>query len=259
MIILLSKKGYTILFILVFAFTAAVFYFGFKYEKKYFTLIVDPNLKVKYDGKNWIIITDNLAKLEPDVEVYDYNGYLGKYGVSYLKNNNRWIVYDKDMKEVDNEGDIVAFKSKLNTKYYEVAREEISLSDRETIDKILKNNKIDITSENAYSSKYRIDLNGDRKEDTLFISNLFSSDNVSGDAYTLALAIIKNKEYVIKLIGQENDNSFMVPALKLDAIFDVDGDGYKEIVLTSSSYGDSNVCVSVTGIVKNGIKALVQC
>ena len=150
MIILLSKKGYTILFILVFAFTAAVFYFGFKYEKKYFTLIVDPNLKVKYDGKNWIIITDNLAKLEPDVEVYDYNGYLGKYGVSYLKNNNRWIVYDKDMKEVDNEGDIVAFKSKLNTKYYEVAREEISLSDRETIDKILKNNKIDITSENAY-------------------------------------------------------------------------------------------------------------
>ncbi len=51
----------------------------------------------------------------------------------------------------------------------------------------------------------------------------------------------------------------MVPALKLDAIFDVDGDGYKEIVLTSSSYGDSNVCVSVTGIVKNGIKALVQC
>ena len=61
MIILLSKKGYTILFILVFAFTAAVFYFGFKYEKKYFTLIVDPNLKVKYDGKNWIIITDNIT------------------------------------------------------------------------------------------------------------------------------------------------------------------------------------------------------
>ena len=50
-------------------------------------------------------------------------------------------------------------------------------------------------------------------------------------------------------------------ALMPSAFFlrDVDGDGYKEIVLTSSSYGDSNVCVSVTGIVKNGIKALVQC
>lgn len=256
---MLSKKSYIMLFISVILFTCVVFYFGFKYEKKYFTLIVDPDLKIKYDGKNWNVVKENLAKLEKDCEVYDSNGYLGVYNLSYLKRYNRWLVYNDDMTEVEKEGDIVAFKSKFNTKYFGIQKREINVNDKKILDKILKNNKIDITLENAHSSKYEIDLNGDYRKDEILVSTLYSSDNNNSDAFTMAVAVINNKEYEIYFRAKKEDTSFSVPTIKLDAILDVQNDGHKELVFTVSSYGDSNVCVLVNEITKNGVKKIVHC
>ena len=75
----------------------------------------------------------------------------------------------------------------------------------------------------------------------------------------IVIAIIKNKEYTLYLKGRENDDGYEVPFINLVAAFDIKKDGYKELFLKETFFGESNSCVNVIEFTKDGFQKGLGC
>jgi hypothetical protein len=256
---MVSKKIYILIFSIIAIFTGVVLYFAATYEEKKFSIIIDPSHKIVYKNNIWNIEVSNLAAAEEGYEIYDENGYLGNYIVSHLKSKNRWFIYNKDMSEVNKTGEVFGFKSNIDYEYLNLDVSSVTSIDEQYIKNALNKNNLNIDIDNAYSKKYIIDLNGDNKEDTLILSNLSYDDSYESSSYAVAVAIIKNKEYTLYLKGRKNDQGYEVPFVNLVATFDIGKDGYKELFLKETYFGESNSCVNVIEFTKEGFEKRAGC
>jgi hypothetical protein len=256
---MVSKKVYIGIFSILAIFTGVVLYFAAGYEAKNFTIIIDPSHKLIYKNNMWKSETEDLSIAAKGFEVYDENGYLGNYTVSHLKSKNRWFIYDKGMAEVEKIGEVFGYKSNINYEYINLNTSSLTSVDEQYIKNALIQNNLNIDIENSYSTKYIVDLNGDNKDDTLIVSNLSYDSSYESSAYAIIVAIIKNKEYTLYLKGSENDSGYETPFINIVAAFDIKKDGYKELIIKETYFGESNSCASVIEFEKNGFKKHIKC
>ena len=256
---MVSKKIYILIFSILAIFTGVVLFLAAGYEQKHFTIIIDPSHKIVHKNKLWNREVTDLAAAEEGFEIYDENGYLGKYIVSHLKSKNRWFIYNDDMSEVVKTGEIFGFKSNMEYEYLNLDVSSLTSIDEQYIKNALIKNNLNIDIENSYSKKYIVDLNGDHKDDSLILSNLSYDDSYESSSYAVVIAIIKNKEYTLYLKGRENDDGYEVPFVNLVAAFDIKKDGYKELFLKETFFGESNSCVNVIEFTKDGFQKVLGC
>ena len=118
---------------------------------------------------------------------------------------------------------------------------------------------MNIDQANSYSTKYIVDLDGDNNKDTVLVSNLSYDSSYESSSYAIIVAIIKNKEYTLYVKGRENDSGYETPFINVVAIFDIKKDGYKEMIIKETFFGESNSCASVIEFDKNGFKKHLKC
>ncbi|MEG0021397.1 MAG: hypothetical protein RR745_00880 [Bacilli bacterium] len=256
---MVSKKLYITIFIILFIFTVSMLYYGIIYQTRTFILAIDPQFKLKYDGEKWSHINDNKSVIDSGYEVYDENGYLGKYKIANIENEKRWAVYDDSRKEVDKIGKIVAYKTNIKTDYIEYKQEEITEKDLYYIDKNLKSNTIELDSKKAMNLHYSVDLNNDGKKDTILISNLLASQNKNQSSYTLILSIINKKETVLYYKFAKEGTGITNKSATLSAVLDIKKDGEKELLFSFNSYGESQPCLSIFKLKHNKYEKELSC
>lgn len=256
---MVSKKIYIAIFSVLAIFTGVVLFFAAQYEEKNFTIIIDPSHKLVFKNKKWNSETNNLSMAMKGFEIYDENGYLGNYTVSHLKGKNRWFIYNNDMSEVEKTGEVYGYKSNIDYEYIALNTSPLSSNDEQYIKNALEDNNLEMDIENSYSLKYNIDLNGDNKDDTLLVSNLSYDSSYDSSSYAVIVAIIKNKEYTLYVKGRENDSGYETPFVNIVAAFDIKKDGYKELILKETFFGESNSCASVIEFNKDGFKKYLKC
>lgn len=254
-----SKKLYIGIGSLVIIFMLLSLYFAFKYEEKYFTVISDPDFKVIYKDNKWTRITGKLNKLETDYDVYDENGYLGNYNLSYLAKANRWYVYNDKMSEVDKIGQIIGIKSNMEYNMIKFTKQEFIDSDIQYIKNILSRNKMDIDTSLANNTLLSVDLNNDKRDDKIIISNLFQNIDKNNNAYSIIVAVIDQEVYNLYYSAKEKDDNYIVMHGNIKSIFDFKKDGNAELIITANSFGQANSCSTIQEITKKGSKLHIKC
>ena len=256
---MVSKKTYIMLFSILAIFTGVVLFFGATYEQGYFSIIIDPVHKLTYRNNKWNFDNENLGVADRGYEIYDETGYIGKYTVTNIASKKRWFIYDKNMSEVSKTGEIFGFKSNLDYEYVSLEVSSLTASDEQYITNALEENNLNIDQANSFSTKYIVDLDGDNNKDTVLVSNLSYDSSYESSSYAIIVAIVKNKEYTLYVKGRENDSGYETPFVNVVAIFDIKKDGYKEMIIKETFFGESNSCASVIEFDKNGFKKHLKC
>lgn len=257
---MVSKKTYIMLFSILFIFTGVVLFFAATYQQDFFTIIIDPSHKLTYRNNKWNYDEEKIGAAAHGYEIYDETGYIGNYTVSNIASKKRWFIYDKSMVEVSKTGEIFGYKSNIDYEYIspEISS-SLSASDEQYIINALEKNSLNIDMANSYSTKYTVDLDGDNNKDTVLVSNLSYDSSYESSSYAVIVAIIKNKEYTLYVKGRENDSGYETPFVNIVAMFDIKKDGYKELILKETYFGEADSCASIIEFNKEGFKKHLKC
>ena len=233
-----NKMGITIIISLIII--SLIFSLGSSYTNKNSVYVVVEDKTVwKKTGSKWTNSSlRNLKRMSFD-EFYSFGirEYLGK---TYLHYDKQLEVYDKNYEKIDVTNGLLSIKTPDELKNTKVAEYDDVLvpEDDDYVKKVLEKYSIsDIQSLDIF--KYRIDIDHDGKNDTVYNINNFYNGEEKNQAYSVVFSVINDNIDVIDKIVVDASDELKSPTLYLRYVVDVDSDDNYEFIILKTSYGNS--------------------
>lgn len=255
-----DKKKYIIVFIILGIYVIGVFLlFGKDIMKsKMYTsyLMVSPTTRWKFVKGHWSDagkVSD--YSLKP-FEVYVGNKKFGTYNLTY---NDKFYLFDNDRNPQLYDGNLIAYWGSLSMEVIDFQSEKVTQSDAPIIQKVLKENKLNISLDKLNMWKVEIDIDNDGKKEILYaVDNLFKEN---GETSAIAFLFILDDgkiTYLHKKI-ESNKSTYSLCSPYVSNIIDIDKDKQYEIIMGCVYYSDRGTCHNLFDNKKNKYELLKGC
>ena len=215
-----------ILLIIVFVIMFLLAYF-FQEDRKLSKglVVINGYNTYEYKYRNWNKVSNYGIKWTK-FNVYSNQTFVGKFSVNV--NNNKYYFFDDKIKSYQIEYPYIAFGTDLKIKLKNYSEETYTSDDINLVSKYLEIKKNSYRGEYNVFKKYVADLNGDNKEDYIYIvSNQLYTDNY---IYTI-FAKVGSKFVDISYLTKDDDYK----AYDLAWILSVGNDKFYDIILKDNS------------------------
>lgn len=257
-----GKKVYIILFVLLIIFFIIMFsLFGVEEvtQQSYSSTIIlgDNNTVWRYDNKNWTYLSSpsSLQDLSwSKYNVFDNNKYIGKYLL--WNDDDRWYAFDDDKNAIQIDGSLLGISSNYDLKVGMF--QETKISDKSSINYVLKDNDLSLSSE--FTSLYKIDfdIDGDSLEEEFYImSNVFPMEFNPSKLFSIAFMVKDNQVYYIYNNIVPN-KSFNGCKPFYNSFIDTNNDGVFEVILSCGKYSNLGQLDMMYEFKDNNFKMLIS-
>ncbi len=242
----MKKTNKIIFIIIVLLIGLSIFffcYYGIDLIKKVTnsnTIIVGDNAIFKEEGGKWSNISfDHIDKYNwKKYYTYVDNVYFGNY---YLYNDDKTYLFEENNSPVNYNGNLLALKGDIKYKVVQFSTHDIS--NKDYVNKVLKDNDIKQDSILTSQSVIYVDIDNDQKKEEIYtISNKFALEDV-GSTYFSFVFMIKNKKiiYLYKNIEKDAQDSYSGCKPYINSILDIDEDNQYEIILSCGYYSNNGI------------------
>ena len=257
-----NKKRYIVILVIIIIYVMCIFLLGektdsVKYKNDELTLIIGDSTIWKNNEGKWLNITEE--KTIEELNWLDYNVYIDnkKIGNYYLWNDGEeWYIFDKNKKSVNKEGSLIAYQSTYDIKIKDFKTEDIR--NYYNVQKILKENALDISSEFTVTTETTLDIDSDGNKETLyFISNAFPIDFNPSKIFSFVFMLKDGNIYKLYSSVENNTiNNGCKPYLS--AVLDIDHDDNYELVITCAEYSVMKPTVMLYKLIDEEFKILIS-
>lgn len=203
-------------------------------DKSDFYLIFDTSNMFIKDDNGWMVSDDTDNIPNEKFAIYENGKYLGSY---YLQYNNRFFVYDSNKKVIKIEGELLAYNGGKRLKVIYPEFDVAANDDYEYLDSVRSFLGID-DNEKVSLTKYEYDINNDKKDETIYIANVYI-DNY--EYYTLMF--LNDDDVTVLKRSNSSDDIYT-----LNYLIDYDNDKrYELVVLTDVFSNPSLSCYTLFG------------
>lgn len=233
-----NKIGIIIVVLLIII--SLIFSLGYSYtSKNSIYVVVEDKTVWKKSGDKWTNSSlRNLKRMSFDeFSSFDIKEYLGK---TYLHYDKQLEVYNKNYEKISVTNGLLSIKTPTELKNTKVAEYDDVLvhEDDEYIKTALEKYSInDVLSLDIL--KYRIDLNHDGKDDTIYSISNFYNEEEKTQAYSIVFSVINENVEIIEKVLVDASDELKTQALYLRYVVDVDSDDNYEFIILKTSYGNT--------------------
>ena len=208
--------------------------FKFISNRKSYVIFNDKSI-IRVSGKKYKFVNFKDSYLSnKKFDVYDYNNYLGKYNVKFY--DDRYKVYNKKEVAKFNSAFIGVYSKNNKVKLNTSSVDELSISDKMFLSKILSDNNIDFGGILNINEKRSINIDGD-----YYLYNVSFDSSMGNDSDLFSIVYISNMENysVIESSFVSSDNYTKLVSYNIDAVIDLDGDSVDEIIISDLMFSQS--------------------